>query len=650
MTITLRIIVQFISRIYVRFTSFIVRNECKLICRDVLRLRKCLSFICVLAWMLLFACCGGERARQPEEQGSSAHAALAEIDSLMWRRADSAFVLLQEFVVGPEAEELDTFDGHYCQVLLSELLYKNDYGQSNREKLLKAVGYFDSIVGTDGRDAMNRVSTDNLVFLDARAHYINGVGFYEQGDVVEACEEYLKALEVMEERFEEEELLGHKAKFMTFSYGRLAELFSDQYMMENSIVCYENALSYCQRTPTSPRGVSRILFNIGHQYEMLNELKKALKYYVQATEHMPDTNHVLYRDIRAHIVICNYELGTDSNQSIEILRHNISQSEKESERNNYSLFIGSIYAEEKVYDSALVYLEPLFEHYGEIEAAKYLRVIYDSLGYAEKADECVRFLADNIQSEGENKALVSQLENVFKIYTNKKQQRQAEAEQKSAQKIAAKRTLAVAVSVALVVLAVLVWVLRKRSKKRLAVSETASRQELEAERQTHRMEQAAMSGRLKRSNQELRELKEQMKQQDNSVAKTEAAASFAEEPICRLILERVKDGQFKSKVDYRIYEDSALDKQQLLDLRLAVDRHFGQFTARLKKAYPELTNSDLDYCCLYLLGLTDADIAALMQRTYNTVFERKSKMRKIFGSDNPLPITLMGMAKDSSSI
>ncbi|MCQ2330338.1 MAG: hypothetical protein MJZ93_07290, partial [Paludibacteraceae bacterium] len=71
-----------------------------------------------------------------------------------------------------------------------------------------------------------------------------------------------------------------------------------------------------------------------------------------------------------------------------------------------------------------------------------------------------------------------------------------------------------------------------------------------------------------------------------------------------------------------------------------------QFTVRLKQAYPKLTNSDLDYCCLYLLGLNDADIAALMQRTYNTVFERNGKMRKIFDSEKPLPITLTAFANE----
>ena len=85
-------------------------------------MNKCLNVIGIMLVLLLFPYCGRREARQIEGQGSGAHAALAEIDSLMWRRADSAFVLLQEFVVSPEVEELDTFDGHYCQLLISERL------------------------------------------------------------------------------------------------------------------------------------------------------------------------------------------------------------------------------------------------------------------------------------------------------------------------------------------------------------------------------------------------------------------------------------------------------------------------------------------------------------------------------------------------
>ena len=108
-------------------------------------MNKCLNVIGIMFVLLLLPYCGRRDAQRNEGQGSGTHAALAEIDSLMWRQADSAFVLLQEFVVGPEAKELDTFDGHYCQLLISELLYKNDCKQTNRGDLLLAVNYFDSL-------------------------------------------------------------------------------------------------------------------------------------------------------------------------------------------------------------------------------------------------------------------------------------------------------------------------------------------------------------------------------------------------------------------------------------------------------------------------------------------------------------------------
>ena len=109
-------------------------------------MKRCLDVICIVLVLLFFPPCGREKTQQMEGQCSETHAALAEIDSLMWRQPDSAFILLQEFVVSPEVEELDTFDGHYCQVLISELLYKNDFEQTNRTELLQVVAYFDSLV------------------------------------------------------------------------------------------------------------------------------------------------------------------------------------------------------------------------------------------------------------------------------------------------------------------------------------------------------------------------------------------------------------------------------------------------------------------------------------------------------------------------
>ena len=164
-------------------------------------------------------------ARHPLSEGEGpAHKALEGIDSLMWKEADSALKVMMEFAGSPEADGMDAFEGHYCQVLVAELLFKNDYGQSNREEVLKAVGYFDSIVGMNGADARGASLQKGVsvrerdAFLAARAHYINGAGYYEQGDLVNACTEYLNTLRIMESNFAENELVGKKARFMALTY------------------------------------------------------------------------------------------------------------------------------------------------------------------------------------------------------------------------------------------------------------------------------------------------------------------------------------------------------------------------------------------------------------------------------------------------
>ena len=107
-------------------------------------------------WLSVFAASCGKPDIQEDYNVSPE---LAAIDSLMWQQPDSALKVMLEFAGSEEADILNEFEGHYCQVLIAELLYKNDYGQSNREEVLKAVHYFDSIVGMDGANAYGKADT-----------------------------------------------------------------------------------------------------------------------------------------------------------------------------------------------------------------------------------------------------------------------------------------------------------------------------------------------------------------------------------------------------------------------------------------------------------------------------------------------------------
>ncbi|MBR5719805.1 MAG: hypothetical protein IKX38_02205, partial [Bacteroidales bacterium] len=426
----------------------------------------------------------------PSQRGTAALNALEEIDSLMWKQPDSALTVMLKFAASPEADSLDDFEGHYCQMLISELLYKNYYEQSNREELLKAVDYFDSIVAVAGnktdirRDAprASARNVQNIAFLDARSHYINGVGFYEKNDVVNACAEYLQTLEMMEDYFEEKELVGHKARFLAYTYTRLGILFSAQYMMDPAITCYENALVYCKIEPTSPIGIPNILYLIGKQYDKKNEIDKASLYYGQALENMASTDNLVYRNIVASKALCDYEMGGDVKQVLDELNYTLIHAKTEKERLNRHLTIGGIFFYEGIYDSALFYLEPVFENDeagSQVQAAEYLGIIYDSIGNKEQSNVCMRFLTNQMKSDGENKALVSKLEDMFKTHMDQKHQKEAEEMREKS----IRKTIVIIVPIAIVVALSIIVLAKLRSKKLL------KEQQEEADRSFGEMEQ-----------------------------------------------------------------------------------------------------------------------------------------------------------------
>ena len=611
----------------------------------------------------------------PQAQGPQTHE-LSQIDTLMWHHPDSALAVMMEFAGSEAADSMDVFEGHYCQVLIAELLYKNDYGQSNRKEVLKAVHYFDSIVGMDVADARGKADARGAsvqrrdAFLAARAHYMNGVGFYERDSVVAACGEYLKALEMVETHFPGIETRhgtslqpNHLPRFMALTYGRLLDLFRNQLMPESAIYCAKQYLVYNQIAPTSLNGKANVLSKIGLEYHVLEETDSAAFYFEAAFNALHDRNTLVYRDLVASQAVFDYYEVHDTIKALDSLKSIAAQAESNVERITRYETIGEIYHNAGQLDSAKVYLETVFDFandgIGKKLAAKVLHDIAIDEGDTLKANQYTQFIIEDVAAAAENQTQVSKLNDMFQQHLQWEQER-AEAERQQTARLRRNRMI-VAACVLVVVAALLAWLFYRRkmrqqrdeASQQMEAEREAHRlesQRMEAEREAHRLEKASMSGRLKRSNQELRELKDQMRQQaGNGVPKQEAqAVSFNDEPICRLIMERVNEGQFKAQMDCKLYQDYALGKEQVMALREAADRHFNQFTVRLAKTYPNLTKGDLDYCCLYLLGLSDADVAALMQKAYPTVSHRARKMKAIFKNEAPLPTTLLDFAKETN--
>ena len=565
---------------------------------------------------LFLVCFGFSCSRTLESEISrqeNSYPCLVEVDSLLQSDPDSALKYLEQFYESCSPVLSPSFE--YMSLMLSEACFKVRREVAYCDEVKVALTYFDSVSSVYPHDK-------DMAFLSARTHYMNavcinnGIIFTDDSLTMLACNEYYKALEIMEQQFDEEQIVGHKAGFMALIFARLANIYSDKFLIEPTIYFYNNVLNYKRKAYNPPSSLANTLFFLGYEYEKSEQYDSALHYYDQSLACIKDTTGILYRNIINRKALSSYHVGYDASASVVALKH-IASVGNEFEKYDRYLGIGYIYKLDNQYDSAIVYLNQVYEDapslFLKTQSADYLREIYEDRGESDKAGEYARFVTQNTPPEFGTKADEWRFTSLFQDYLQQKQENTRLQEAK----LNRERIMKIVLPLLALIAVFAVWTLinRKRHKR------------TEAEKQV-------LSGQLQEQGEALSAMKKRVE-----------AASFAEEPICRLIIERVNEGQFKSKVDYIVYKDYALTKEHLLALREAADVHFEQFTTRLKKEYPALTKGDIDYCCLYLLGVEETDVAALMQRAFNTVCERSRKLKSIFGSEEPLSITLRKIAK-----
>ncbi len=534
-----------------------------------------MKMTCILVGLLLIvlgASCSRTLESEISWQENSAPRVVA-VDTLLQHDPDSALRYLEWFYEkinptwSPSAE--------YSGLMLSEACFKVRREVAYCDEVEKALTYFDSVSSVYPNDK-------DMAFLSARSHYMNaiclndGIIFTDDSLTMMACQEYYKALGIMEQQFNEEQLVGHKASFTALIFARLANVYSDKFLIEPTIYFYKNVLNYKRKAFNPPSSLANTLFFLGYEYEKSEQFDSALYYYDQSLACMNDTTGVLYRNVINRKALSSYHVAHDGQASVDALKR-IAWAGNEFEMFDRFLGIGYIYKLDNQYDSAIVYLNRVFDEapslFLQTQSADYLREIYEDRGEPEKAGEYARFVTQNTPPEFGTKADEWRFTNLFQEYLQKKQEntRLQEARQNQG------RVMRIILPL-LVLLAVLaIWLLLYRRRH----------QRTEAEKQV-------LSGQLQEQGEALSAMKKRVE-----------AASFAEEPICRLIMERVNEGQFKSKMDYRVYKDYALNKEQLMALREAADVHFGLFTTRLKQDFPSLTKGDIDYCCLYLLGVEE---------------------------------------------
>ena len=597
-------------------------------------------FIAVLwVMMVLLACTPSAQVDEPAE-GPSLE--LSAIDSLMWRKPDSALAQLQAFCNSPEADSLDEFNGHYCQLLISELLYKNDWGQSNREELIQAVAYFDSLVreapplqrGAGGLKNTPSNPTPNLVFLTARAHYITGVGCYEHDSVVNACAEYLKTLELMEAHFEEREMEDEKEQFMAYTYTRLTDLFSDLYLHEQALYFGKQALEYYRRN-AAQNHIAWALNEIGSHYDMMGNFDSADFYYRNSLAVLPDTFNLAYRDVETHLAYMSYKKDGFDTLTMNSLYDLLSKGESEKEYLSRCLAIAEIYYLEHQFDSAWIYFDKVFERTNsddskKLAAKRLLEIckITNNDSVVSKYAACLAQFATSTERQGaQNSALIE----LYRQYGQNK-----------AERTLAKRNEEINVFVnwfvailAVIIVLIIVFIngVRRRNKELLKQKQLAEKR-LESESYSNKVKQKAFSGRLKKSNEELRLQKEEVEKLRKALeaSRTQPKWNYLDdlmnEDICKEIVALLRGKHIKRDAKSDAYPELHLGITQLSRLDVAIEKNFAGFGKMLTDSFPKITHDEMIQCQLYLLNLEDVQIAALLSCDYSTIKKTFSKTEK----------------------
>ena len=548
-----------------------------------------------LIWVLLIVALVGCQRPTPAAvetcHGASLQPELATIDTLMQTRPDSALTLLLD----------STFNDPYYQLLLSEALYKNDYSQTNRKELLDAMAYYDSLCG---RDAARHVSTED-VFLMARCHYMNGVGYYEMDSVVPACAEYMKALEIMEEHFEEKNLVGYKAKFMALAYTHLYVLFSDKNLHQQAIYFAENSLPYYNRYDAEPWHVAWVLNNIGSRYHIMSEWDSAAFYYEKVVEILPDTNHLTFRDNVTLRAFLSYHKDKKPQTALNHLYRILNQVDNKQEHLSRLFIIGDILFHENNYDSALIILDTVFheslDENCKRQSAEYLIEICKNQGKnsEEYANYLVPFANKEENYQSAVKTQLAEYYDLFRLKTKDKLSQNVIKENKT-------RTIIIIVGLLLIILILIFLFHNKKNKVKVLV--------------------------------------DQITEKESKNKKTDNFRLFLEEAICQEILQSLQGNNIKRSTLPSDYPELILNDKQLQLLSLAVNRYFDSFVIQLEQ-YQVTSNPNLvNLCHLYLLGLNEKQISILLNKDYSTIKRYENRLSKIFKTNEKLVSFVRKMA------
>lgn len=102
-------------------------------------------------------------------------------------------------------------------------------------------------------------------------------------------------------------------------------------------------------------------------------------------------------------------------------------------------------------------------------------------------------------------------------------------------------------------------------------------------------------------------------------------------PVCQSIIDSLSNIYIKTNLSIEQTKEYAITPTIIENARKEINNSYSNFSERLKKQYPPLSDSDISCCCLLLLPLNKQQIAAAFNTSYRTEIRRMHKLSEMFG-------------------
>lgn len=535
------------------------------------RVIKPLYPLCVLAVLLWTACTHADYSRR-----------MVEADRVMDLYPDSALRLLQD--ISPS--NLDEGDRMRHRLLTVEAECRNGQMPASDSLLWPVIGYFHQA---------------GDVFWEARGEYNRGCILYQNHRQAGQALDIFQRVKALMEQCGNTWWLGR-------TYGRMAYIYHSQGMFFQADSLYKETEQLAVQVGDTAlwletldrRSIHLIAMGEEHYREAETQLLKACQ--------LAQRKLFLKNKIRCMLTLSQlYSYMEDGRRALWFAREAWLQEPDTTRKYMSSLLIGEAHYKQDHYDSATVWLERTITYRPSlaVRSAAYMRLadIAEELGDVEKALEYQKKYG---QAENE---LASQSQ-VVDI-------RLAEQDQAHQQEQAQMKRLILICLAAIGVLAVCIvlllgWRIRERKRRRRQMDTL-----MKYWWQEHWI---LLSAEPSAAEPEVRLLPPPAEREEQSAFNFDNLSACLQETEPYAKAKRIL-AHYKSYADYEEHF-TVEDQDQLLHY---IDLYTDGFITRLKKK-ASLSENDLRFCGLHLLGWSTQEIAVLLEKDRSGVYKRQKRL------------------------